>query len=604
MHRREMLWFSGLMLLAAAMYVWNLSLNGWANAYYAAAAQAGALDWKAFFFGSSDTGNSITVDKLPGSIWISSLFVRVFGLSSWTILLPQALMGISVVALTYLTVRRHFKMKFALLAGLVTMLTPASAVLFRYNNPDALLTLLLLISLYMIIRAVEDGRWHWLVGAGVVVGFGFLTKSAQALIILPALGLVYLICGPGEVKRMILQSLGALAAVIIAAGWWIVIAENANPANRPYAGGSFTNSFVEVLIKQNGLGRILGEAAGGSAQVDAIQPGPLKLLMYPTFGTQGAWLLIIALTLLVSSLMLLRRRGRRDPQRATLLLAGGWLVAYAAVFSFMSGVINPYYLVALAPPLGIVIGAGAQLSWAARRWLPFRLAYAGAFLVSAVLAAGYFAVSGGVGSTLGLIILVIAAILAELLIFRIRKRTVVRATAISATVLSLTGPAVFAASAVCAPHTGIWPAANFPATTAVFDSPRPEVWPKDTPLAFRGTAIGHNPEEAVLDVLEADEGHSRWVAATPGALNAARYQLESGASVMPVGGFNGSSPFPTVDEFSEFTKSGQILYYISRIDAQDISAEDDFAAEITTWVKSNFSPRVIGEVELYDLRKP
>lgn len=602
MSRREVSWFSCLLLLAAAMYFWNLSINGWANAYYSAAAQAGASDWTAFFFGASDLGNGITVDKLPASVWVSSLSIRLFGLSSWSLLAPQALMGIGTVAITYLTVRRHFHMTSALFAGAIVLLTPASAIMFRYNNPDAMLTLLLVTSLYLTVRAVEDGRWRWLVSAGIVVGLGFLTKSAQALIILPVLGLVYLFTGPAGIKRRIWQLVAAMGATVVAAGWWILIAENTDATDRPYAGGSFSNSFVEVLLKQNGLGRILGAAGGGSSQMDAIKSGPFKLLMYPSFGTQGSWLLIIALVLLISSLVLLRRRPLGDPKRAVLLLAGGWLIAYAAVFSFMSGVIHPYYLVALGPPTGIVVGAGAQLSWAARRWLTFRLAHSATILISAMLAAGYLALGGGIGTSVALLVLVLAGVIAELLIFRIRRQVVVRSTAMAAAGLCLIGPSLFTASAVLAPHAGIWPAATLNAAAGTFDSPSPEAWPADTPVAFRGSAIGHSPEQAVLDLLASTTNDTRWAAATPGASNAARYQLGSGASVLPVGGFNGGSPFPTVNEFREFTQTGQIRYYIARRDNEDISAEADFADEVTTWVKANFVPRVIGEIELYDLQ--
>lgn len=602
MTRREMLGFSALLLLAAVMFLWNLSINGWANAYYAAAAQAGALDWKAFFFGSSDPGNSITVDKLPASIWVSSLSVRLWGLSSWSLLVPQALMGVGTVALTYLTVRRHFRMPAAVLAGAVTLLTPAGAIMFRYNNPDALLTLLLAVSLYVMVRAVEDGRWGWLIGAGIVLGLGFLTKSAQALIILPVLGFVYLLCGPGGVGRRAWQLVVALGTVAGAAGWWITIAENLNASNRPYAGGSFTNSFVEVLLRQNGLGRIVGAAAGGSPQIDEIRPGPLKLLTHPTFGTQGSWLLVLAVVLLISSMVLLRGRPRGDPKRAVLLLAGGWLIAYTGVFSFMSGVMNPYYLVALAPPLGIVIGSGAQLSWAARRWLPFRIALAAAFLVTALLAAAYLTISGGVGAPLALVVLVLGAIITQLLIFRIRSQIFVRTTAVAATITCLIGPALFTLSGVLTPHTGIWPAAALPAAPTVIDSPAPAAWPDAAPTGLRGTGIGHSPQKAALELLAANAGKSRWTAATPGALNAARYQLESGASVMPVGGFNGSVPYPTVDQFRDYARAGHIRYYIVRGDSQDISAEAGFADEVTNWVKANFNPQIMGEVELYDLQ--
>lgn len=584
------------------MFLWNLSINEWANAYYAAAAQAGARDWKALFFGSLDAGNGITLDKLPASIWVSSLSMRIFGISSWSLLAPQALMGVATVALTYLTVRRHYQMTAAMLAAVVTLLTPASATLFRYNNPDALLTLLLSLSLYAVTRAVEDGRWRWLVGMGFLVGLGFLTKSAQALIILPVFAVVYFFFGPkGQLLRAC-QLLAGFAATTMAAGWWILIAENWDISDRPYAGGSFSNSFVEVLIRQNGLGRLLGAAAGGSEQEDAIESGPFKLVIYPLFGTQGAWLLPAAMILLITALVLLRKRPREDPKRAVLLLAGGWLFAYASVFSFMSGVINPYYLVVLAPPLGILIGAGAQLSWAARRWLAFRLTNGAALAITVVLAAGYMLSTTEISPGIILALLIVALILAEFVILRIRKRPAVKATAIAACALCLLGPAGFSVSSVLSPHNGVWPAAAIGRAAPLYDSPDPAEWPLSRAIQIRGTGIGHNPENAILEILTSVRENRRWTAAVPGAMNAARYQLETNTPIMPVGGFNGSSPFPTVSQFAEYVRTGQIRYYILRRDSQDINAEGDFADVVTTWVKANFEPRVIGEIELYDLQ--
>ena len=86
---------AAIVALTAFMYTWALSRNGMGNAYYAAAVKSGSLSWKAFLFGSLDPGNFITVDKTPASFWVPELFARVFGFSSWSILLPQALAGIA-----------------------------------------------------------------------------------------------------------------------------------------------------------------------------------------------------------------------------------------------------------------------------------------------------------------------------------------------------------------------------------------------------------------------------------------------------------------------------------------------------------------------------
>src|SRR3954449_4409218 len=144
-----------LLVSTGVLYLWGLGASGWANSFYSAAVQAGAQSWKAFFFGSSDAGNSITVDKTPASLWLMALSVRVFGLSSWSILVPQALAGVAAVGVLYATVRRWFGAAAGLLAGVVLALTPAAALMFRFNNPDAVLTLLLTLSAYCMVRALE-----------------------------------------------------------------------------------------------------------------------------------------------------------------------------------------------------------------------------------------------------------------------------------------------------------------------------------------------------------------------------------------------------------------------------------------------------------------
>lgn len=603
MSRRETVWFSALLLLSALVYLWNLPLNGWGNGYYAAAAQAGSVDWTAFLFASSDGGNGITVDKLPASIWLSSLSVRMFGLSSWSLLAPQALLGVGTVAVTYLAVRRHFRMATAILAGSAVLMTPAAAIMFRYNNPDALLTFLLTISVYFLVRAVEDGRWRWLLLAASAIGAAFLTKSAQALLLLPVLGLVYLYAGPGLVRRRLLQLGSAMVWVVLVAGSWVLIAENTLAADRPYAGGSFGNSFVEVLLRQNGLGRILGADGGGTDGQELSKPGLLRLLVYPSFGTQGAWLLPVSLTAFACSLVLLRRTTRTDPRRTLILLAGGWLLTYAATFSLMSGVIHPYYLVAIAPPIAILAAAGGQLMWAARKWLSFRLALAASVLASGVLAFGYLGKGGGPGPALAMLALIVSVIGCELLVFRIRRHGISVVSIIATAVACLIGPVAFTVSAVQAQHTGVEPAATLPGSTVVLDSPNPDRWP-DGNSRIRGSALGHPADPEVVTLLKLNASTYRWAAAAPGALNSANYQLGSALPVLPIGGFNGGTPFPTLEQFQKYVTAGQIRYYVSRSGGTDISAEAGFADEVTAWVRGNFAPERFGDTDLFDLTRP
>src|SRR5690348_12260217 len=173
----------------AVLYLWGLGSAGWANSYYAAAAQAGTQDWKAWLFGSFDAGNAITVDKPPAAMWAMGLSGRLFGFNEFTMLLPQALMGVAAVAVLYATVRRSSGPGAALIAGAVLAVTPVATAMFRYNNPDALLVLLLVVAAYCMVRAIENGGTRWVALTGAVVGFAFLTKMLQAFLPLPGLAL-------------------------------------------------------------------------------------------------------------------------------------------------------------------------------------------------------------------------------------------------------------------------------------------------------------------------------------------------------------------------------------------------------------------------------
>ncbi|MBB5113702.1 4-amino-4-deoxy-L-arabinose transferase-like glycosyltransferase [Micromonospora echinospora] len=363
----------GLLAATGLFYLWGLGASGWANAFYSAAVQAGSQNWTAFLYGSSDAANSITVDKTPASLWLMALSVRIFGLSSWSILVPQALLGVASVGVLYATVRRWYGPAAGLLAGAVLALTPVATLMFRFNNPDALLVLLLVAAAYATVRAVETASTRWIALTGVLVGFGFLTKMLQAFLVIPVFAGVYLLAAPSGLARRIRQLLLAGLAVVISAGWWVAIVELVPVGARPYVGGSQNNSILELTLGYNGLGRITGDevgSVGGSGGRPGGGPfsGQAGLLrMFDTeVGGQISWLLPAALILLVAGLWLAGRAPRTDRTRAGLLLWGGWLLVTGLIFSFMSGIFHAYYTVALAPAVGALVGIGVTVLWRAR----------------------------------------------------------------------------------------------------------------------------------------------------------------------------------------------------------------------------------------------
>ncbi|MEU1667664.1 glycosyltransferase family 39 protein [Streptomyces sparsogenes] len=386
---RPALW--GLLAVTTVLYLWSLGASGYANQFYSAAVQAGGESWKAFFFGSSDAGNSITVDKPPAALWPMALSVRLFGLSSWAILVPEALMGVATVGLLYAAVRRRFSAAAGLIAAATLAVTPVAALMFRFNNPDALLCLLMVAAVYCVLRALEDARAKWLVAAGVCFGFAFLTKTLQAWLILPPLAVVYAVCAPAKPGRRIGQLLLAGLAMVVSGGWWVAIVELWPKSSRPYIGGSQNNSFLELTFGYNGLGRIngnetgsVGGGGGGGNGGGRWGETGIDRLFGSDMGGQIAWLLPAAFILLLAGIWLTWRAKRTDTRRAAFLVWGGAMLMTFATFSFMSGIFHQYYNIALAPYIAAIVGMGAAMLWERRTTVAASMVLAATVAVTAV----------------------------------------------------------------------------------------------------------------------------------------------------------------------------------------------------------------------------
>ncbi len=378
-----------LLVATAVLYLWGLGASGYANSFYSAAVQAGTKSWKAFFFGSSDAANFITVDKPPAALWVMELSARIFGLSSWSILVPQAVEGVAAVGVLYLTVRRWFGAPAGLLAGAILATTPVAALMFRFNNPDALLLLVLLLATYATVRALESASTRWLVLAGLLVGFGFITKELQTFLVVPALGAVYLFAAPTTLRRRVMQLAASGAGIVVGGGWWVAAVMLTPASDRPYIGGSTDNSLWNVIFGYNGFGRLTGNetgSVGGGPTGTSGRWGATGILrMFGTdFGGQISWLLPAALVLLVAGVVWTARSARTDRTRAALGLFGGSLLVTGLAFSFGQGIIHPYYSVALAPAIGAVGAIGAVLAWRRRDRIDGRLVLAAALAVTAL----------------------------------------------------------------------------------------------------------------------------------------------------------------------------------------------------------------------------
>src|SRR3989475_6918930 len=322
--------FAALMAVTFVLYVWGLDRNGWANAYYAAAVQAGTKSWKAFFFGSLDACTFITVDKSPAFLWVMEISARLFGFNQWSVLVPQALEGMATVVIVYVAVRRWFGPAAGIIAGAVVTLTPVAALMFRYNNPDALLVLLLTGAAYATLRATESGSTRWLVLAAALIGTGFLAKMLQAFVIVPVVIVVYLVAGRPRLLQRIKQLVFAGITLVIASGWWVAVVQLWPSADRPYIGGSQDNNLLNLIFGYNGFGRLTGNETGSVGGIGAAGSRwgltGWNRLFLTEFGGQISWLIPAAIILLVAGLVLTLHARRTNLARASYLM-WGWIAA-------------------------------------------------------------------------------------------------------------------------------------------------------------------------------------------------------------------------------------------------------------------------------------
>ena len=628
--------FIGVGVLAAVLYLLNLTVSGYANTYYSAAALAGSQSWSAWFFGSVDASNFITIDKPPLAIMLMGLSVRLFGLSSLSILLPEALLGVASALLLFHVVRRPFGPAAGLIAAVVMALSPAAVLMFRYNNPDALLTFLLIAAAGALQRALVDGRVRWLVLCAVLVGLGFNAKFLQAYLVLPAFVLTWLIAAPTSFVRRAAALVPMAVAGIVASFWWVAIVELIPAASRPFIGGSTDGSAVQLLFGYDGLGRIFGQGGGGGPGGGggfSGEPGLFRLFN-PDFGGQISWFIPLAVVALAAGLVIHLRAPRTDLRRAAYLMWGGWFLVTAAVFSFMSGIIHTYYAVALAPAIGALVGAGMVELWRLRaRSTIASLVLAGGVVATAVWGAvllnrtptflpGADVVVAMVGFAAAVVIAIPAA--------RAFPRLSMAAAAIALLAL-LVGPAAYAADTMKTAYSGGDPAAGPAAvgTSGGFggrggapdggnfgDGGQPPVGQPPVgqpPVGFGGGqgpigAGGGGPDgqnvassQALLDYLVANRGSAAWIVAVSSANQAGSMELATGQPVMAMGGFSGSDPTPTLAQLQSYVASGQLRFVLlNGGGGGGPIGRGGAASSVSTWVSQTCSAVTAVSTALYD----
>jgi 4-amino-4-deoxy-L-arabinose transferase-like glycosyltransferase len=522
--------------------------------------------------------------------------------------------------------------------------------MFRFNNPDALLVLLLTAAAYATVRAIEYAKAKWLVLAGVLLGFAFLTKMLQGFLIVPALAIAYLVAAPTSVRRRVLHVLAAGAAMLAAAGWWVALVELWPAGSRPYIGGSNSNSVLELIFGYNGIGRLDGSSnngnvSGGGGGFSSGATGWTRLFG-TDMGTQISWLLPAALLGVVALAWLCGRAPRTDRLRASLIVWGGWIVCTGVVLSFASGIIHPYYTVALAPGIAAVVALAVVSLWRARsreaaRWLLAALLAVAAWWTFELLGR---AADWAPWLRTAVVLLGVASAIVVLL-----PRAVAALVAPLVAGTLLLAPTAYSLQTASTAHTGALPTAG-PASSGGFRPgggrggpggqggtaqrggfPAGGFAPGGTAPNFRGRqapqAGGQAPQaggaapaggrggmpgglggattvsSALVTALNANAGDYEWVAATVSANNAASLELATGHAVMSLGGFNGTDPAITLSTFQKLVTAGKIHYFVA--DQQGFigstAANTSTAYAIQQWVQSHYTAKTVGGTTVYDL---
>jgi 4-amino-4-deoxy-L-arabinose transferase-like glycosyltransferase len=429
---RPLLWLVG--LLAGALTLWGLARSGYANIYYAEAAQAASHSWWAWLTNSVDTSGLVSLDKGPLSNMLMGLSGQLLGFSSFSMLLPEALCGIASVLLLHNIVRRTLGHRAALLAALMLALTPIFVAMSRFNNPDPLLVLCEIAAAWALVRALESGRTRHLLLCGLFIGLAFNVKMLAAYLIVPGLAIAFLIAGKGRLRRRIAQLAAGGGAMLVVSFVWYGAMMLVPAAHRPFVGDTTDNSWFSLIFGANGLSRVAGN--GGAAGVGAAPGGAgglggagnfggtagLTRLFNPIVGGQISWLLPLALLGLLLGLWARRRAPRTDAARSAYILWGSWGVVSWAIFSFSEGIFHPYYTTALAPAVAVLAAGGLVELWdRARRSIAWAAALGAVAIATAVWAAVLLARASGFVPWLAPTAIVLAALAGGALLADLRS---------------------------------------------------------------------------------------------------------------------------------------------------------------------------------------
>jgi len=543
--------------VAGGCYAWGIA-HAPLEPFYEAAVHSMASSWHNFFYGAFDPAGTVTIDKLPGAFWVQAVFVRIFGFHTWAIVLPQVIEGMLTVLVLYRAVNRLIGSGAALIAAFVLAISPATIALNRGNIADSAMILFLVLAADAVSAAIVTGEQRRWVYAGIWVGLAFQAKMIEAWVILPAFALAYLIGGPNSIGRKLRQVLVGGLVVVAVSLVWMTVVTLVPSTDRPYVDGSTNDSVYQQVFVYNGFGRVGEETPDQTLAGKGVIPSSIlgssagwSRLFTGDFGREAGWLLPASLAIGIGGLFTRRR--------SYFVLWAGWLVTLVVVFS-VSEQINAGYTAALSPAIAAIVGAGAQMSWVARKRLKStaeRLGLTAAAIVVTAGTIGYgvWLVRGPDASSPEWVwsLAMSAGIVAIVVL-------VVTALVPKNTVLALCALAVGLASVLVMPASG--------SGLFVADDRSSSDVPFETAAAARTwhALLVAAPKElaSIVPRFEALQQHAPYLMAVYTSAVASEFaNAADGKEVFPIGGFTGSIPEPTVAQVQQDVRQGKFHFVLA-----------------------------------------
>ena len=594
---KETLGLSLVLLLSTLLNFVNLGLEGYSNLFYSASVKSMTMSLKNFFFVAFDPSGFVSIDKPPLGFWIQTISAKIFGFSGWSVILPQALAGVLSVAVLYHLVKKPFGYAAGLIAALCLATTPMFVAVSRNNTCDNLLVLTLLLACWAISIAAEKGKIKYLIICLAIVGIGFNIKMLQAYMVIPAIYITYLLSTAVSMKKRIIHLLLGTVVLLIVSFSWSLVVDLVPAANRPYVDSSTNNSEMELIVGWNGLNRLgLGGTSasggmmsgmpkgatgkgmpsgmelpagmelpkgmkipsGGSGMGDTGKDSITRLFSNNSLSDQITWLFPLAIFGLFAAVLKEKFKNpfNNDKRKSALILWSMWLLPVFLYFSLTSGMFHPYYLTMLAAPIAALAGIGIVSMWELYKhggWKSFILP--AAFIVDGLvqlLILSYYYKTSSITKILiiGVSILCLLSSII-LIIVKLKKNEntkLKKNLVITAVIGLLITPTVWSGVTMFYPVNGTMPSAGIEITSS-----------KSEGAGIGMETSGDNTK--LIKFLETHNTTEKYILATStSGGTASDIIIQTGKSVMSIGGFMGSDKTLTLDQFKALVVKGEVRY--------------------------------------------